>query len=572
MSSTVDSQSPWPPAKAISMRLNREALAYLEELTEKSTTKGQAQPKLSIRFGDNPVIMIEGRSFPFSMAKDTAHTQIYKRRSTTTLQPLAEITHKANMTPVLSSDYKSRVKARAEEAEREKKSRKIALIDNPINTSSSSMKNSRAIATTTKRTPTSQSSGVIHSPVIVSSTGSEVSRSTSSSSSLRERVIQLLALKPFKLSLLANMVKASEKDLLRMIKKMATNSGDTWTLRPDIYKEVKIWDWSRYDTKEKEEVANNARRAFDALKVPLTAPERLRLEKPAPPVRPPKPKPASSPLITTTSATDDGESTTQKAGEDAKVSKKKKKASSTAISRKTATKPAVSTEPSPSHLKATVLTPPSHSSSNKISSPSPLKTSATHERHGGKSPLANKHNNTVASASHDASERSPLKRRSDEENNSSSRYKIPKRSEIAKLPSSRSDSEESTASYTQLSEKIPKITSVQEYAELEKRFRNHYREYKQLGDDLNRQRKFVEAIEAAEADKSAGIASIEYKDVKTKFEQSNGASEDKWQSLISMSERYVSLHAELVAMKDEMWRAFREDKIVNEIDQNGVVA
>jgi hypothetical protein len=55
MSSAVDSHGPWPPAKAISMRLNREALAYLEELTEKSTGHGQAQPKLSIRFGDSPV-------------------------------------------------------------------------------------------------------------------------------------------------------------------------------------------------------------------------------------------------------------------------------------------------------------------------------------------------------------------------------------------------------------------------------------------------------------------------------------------------------------------------------------
>jgi hypothetical protein len=108
--------------------------------------------------------------------------------------------------------------------------------------------------------------------------------------------------------------------------------------------------------------------------------------------------------------------------------------------------------------------------------------------------------------------------------------------------------------------------------DLETRFRNHYREYKQLGDDLNHQRKFVEAIEAAEADKSAGISSIEYKDVKSKFEQSNGASEDKWHNLMTMSERYVALHAELVAMKDEIWRAFREDNIVNEIDQNGIVA
>jgi hypothetical protein len=154
------------------------------------------------------------------MTKDTAHTQIYKRRSAASLEPLAEISHKANMTPVLSSDYKSRVKARAEEAEREKKSRKIALIDDPINQSSSNIKSSRGLGTTMKRTQTSQSAGVIHSPVIVSSAGNDVSRSTSSTSSLRERVIQLLALKPFKLSLLASMVKASEKDLLRMIKKV----------------------------------------------------------------------------------------------------------------------------------------------------------------------------------------------------------------------------------------------------------------------------------------------------------------------------------------------------------------
>lgn len=37
------------------MRLNREALTYLEELTEKSALQGQARPKLNIRFGDNPV-------------------------------------------------------------------------------------------------------------------------------------------------------------------------------------------------------------------------------------------------------------------------------------------------------------------------------------------------------------------------------------------------------------------------------------------------------------------------------------------------------------------------------------
>lgn len=156
------------------------------------------------------------------MAKDTAHTQVYKRRSASSLETVCDVTHKANMTPMLSSDYKSRVKARAEEAEREKNSRKIALIDDPMAPSSSKMKSSRVTASSsTKRTNSSPTTTGIHSPVIVSSPGNDVSRTTGNiSSSLRERVIQLLALKSFKLSLLANMVKASEKDLLRMIRKV----------------------------------------------------------------------------------------------------------------------------------------------------------------------------------------------------------------------------------------------------------------------------------------------------------------------------------------------------------------
>lgn len=157
------------------------------------------------------------------MAKDTANTQIYKRRSATSLETVSEVSHKANMTPMLSSDYKSRVKARAEEAEREKKSRKIALIDDPM-AASSKMKTSRPATTTTKRTNSSPTTSAIHSPVIVSSPGNDASRTTVSatsiSSTLRERVIQLLALKSFKLSLLASMVKASEKDLLHMIRKV----------------------------------------------------------------------------------------------------------------------------------------------------------------------------------------------------------------------------------------------------------------------------------------------------------------------------------------------------------------
>ena len=120
---------------------------------------------------------------------------------------------------------------------------------------------------------------------------------------------------------------------------------------------------------------------------------------------------------------------------------------------------------------------------------------------------------------------------------------------------------ESTESYANVVEKVPRVTTLEEYSDLESSFRSHYREYKQLNDELNQQRSFLEAIEAVEAEHPKSLG---YKDVKTKFEQSTHLGEDKWYALMTMSERYVSLHAKLVAMKDEIWRAFREDNLVSE--------
>lgn len=102
---------------------------------------------------------------------------------------------------------------------------------------------------------------------------------------------------------------------------------------------------------------------------------------------------------------------------------------------------------------------------------------------------------------------------------------------------------------------------MEEYSDLESSFRSHYREYKRLNEELNQQRSFLEAIEAVEAEHPK---SLSYKDVKARFEQSTHLGEDKWYALMTMSERYVSLHAKLVAMKDEIWRAFREDNLMSE--------
>jgi hypothetical protein len=126
---------------------------------------------------------------------------------------------------------------------------------------------------------------------------------------------------------------------------------------------------------------------------------------------------------------------------------------------------------------------------------------------------------------------------------------------------------ESTESYSNAVETVPRITTLEEYHDLESNFRTHYREYKQLSDELNQQRFFLEAIEAVEVDHPTNLA---YRDVKAKFEQISNSDEDKWYNLITMSERYVTLHTKLVAMKNEIWRAFREDNLVNDINENGL--
>lgn len=197
-----------------------------------------------------------------------------------------------------------------------------------------------------------------------------------------------------------------------------------------------------------------------------------------------------------------------------------------------------------------------------------------------------------ASSLNDAVSDHVVAKRRSEDDMSSMRYKIPKRSDLVKQPLSRSDSEgkqstkidlhgnnngliarnvsESTESYNHNLERVPRITSLEDYMDLESRFRSHYREYKQLSDELNQQSAFLEAIEMVEAEHPSRLTAIAYKDVKSKFEQLGNTGEDKWYNLMTMSERYVSLHADLVAMKKEIWRAFREDNLVNDMNVNGL--
>ncbi|KAI9300212.1 hypothetical protein BJ944DRAFT_244409, partial [Cunninghamella echinulata] len=58
---------------------------------------------------------------------------------------------------------------------------------------------------------------------------------------------------------------------------VAVNKNSNWCLRPEIFKEIRIWDWNRYDDKERAIVRKKAEEAYNYLNYPRNAPERNNL-------------------------------------------------------------------------------------------------------------------------------------------------------------------------------------------------------------------------------------------------------------------------------------------------------
>ncbi|KAF8927325.1 hypothetical protein BGZ58_010475 [Dissophora ornata] len=96
----------------------------------------------------------------------------------------------------------------------------------------------------------------------------------------------------FKLSeeVLEEILNGNESIQLDMNQAVATLTGGRYVLKPETYKEVKIYDWKSYSAKEREIVVKNANLAFDKLGLGPDAPERDILF-------PEKTKRASPPLV-----------------------------------------------------------------------------------------------------------------------------------------------------------------------------------------------------------------------------------------------------------------------------------
>ncbi|KAG0219269.1 hypothetical protein BGX33_003815 [Mortierella sp. NVP41] len=93
---------------------------------------------------------------------------------------------------------------------------------------------------------------------------------------LRTRVVQLVAQQPrgTEEKELMRMLRVGREDLQSILPFVANYSGGRYVLKPETYKEVKIYDWKSYSAKQREVVIKNAREAFDLLGLSLDAPER----------------------------------------------------------------------------------------------------------------------------------------------------------------------------------------------------------------------------------------------------------------------------------------------------------
>ncbi|CDH55988.1 predicted protein [Lichtheimia corymbifera JMRC:FSU:9682] len=273
--------------RAIALRLNREALDLLQNSPDKI--------KLDLNQDNGTSLVIGNKRFSVKRQEGHIPYQLYRgfeelgssQHGTTSVELVANVLQVLNMKQVLSKEDKSRFRSLTEAAEREKNARRTELLPNVPKLSSSSSSTSSSPrnvlvgATPPTRRPISSASPVRSTSKSKSSSGLSPARPDPAYvASVRERLIHLLAIYPHPLSQLTTKLKIRESDLMPILKKAAVESQGSWCLRPEVYKDLRIWEWKRYDDKERSMVIKNAEDAYDALKLPRNTPERNNLVTP----------------------------------------------------------------------------------------------------------------------------------------------------------------------------------------------------------------------------------------------------------------------------------------------------
>ncbi|KAI8064476.1 hypothetical protein BC940DRAFT_348586 [Gongronella butleri] len=251
-----------------SVRLNREAFNSL--MKHPQPMKVDIQPSAS-------AIYIGERSFDLSLRHEQSTIVVYEKNQQTRqdgeerILYVGDVTHIGHMRQVLSEEDKKRMRSRTEQSEKEKHARRIELLDVP-NIPTPSRKNPNNVNPIYKR----KVGHIAAASPLPSSPASRLD--PIAQKNLRERLVHLLALEQRSTDQLTNMLKVSLNDLSAILKKVAMHAQGQWILRPEVYKDIRIWEWSRYDDKERALVRRKAEEAYNnILHLPRNAPERANL-------------------------------------------------------------------------------------------------------------------------------------------------------------------------------------------------------------------------------------------------------------------------------------------------------
>ncbi|KAF9345722.1 hypothetical protein BGX26_002806, partial [Mortierella sp. AD094] len=392
---------------------------------------------------------------------------------------------------------------------------------------------------------------------------------------------------------LTKMLKVRIEDLQSILPIVANYSGGRYVLKPETYKEVKIYDWKNYSAKERDIVVNNASAAFDRLGLSSDAPERDIL-------LPEKIKRASPPLVaegyhvvgnmeTTNSkwrsggggggseseGLDNGRmsssgSSLLKPPTQKKTSAKKSPGTVTSKAKKT-------TSSSKKAAAAAILdTVPNHSTRGATTPSSSLKPTlgGTPAVGIGSPIIAGRRSSINGNGVVPAVKRnSETKKTGNKETGGvGNGYKIPKVGSGATLPR-----KPHSPIFT-----VPSITTQAEYEEISRQFMTKYKEMKDLKTQIDKKKELFDQL-GADLERAMGTEReaelkrkiqdafgedvVDRKVLRRTGEPRNGVSAERAAlamaeqnqshnlSVRSMAERYKNLHHEVDIMKRALWEA-----------------
>ncbi|KAG0012850.1 hypothetical protein BGZ80_011471 [Entomortierella chlamydospora] len=378
---------------------------------------------------------------------------------------------------------------------------------------------------------------------------------------LKTRVVQLLALhqRGVEEKELTKLLRVRIEDLQSILPIIANYSGGRYVLKPETYKEVKIYDWKNYSAKERDIVVNNASAAFDRLGLSSDAPERDILF-------PEKTKRASPPLVAEGyHVLGNMETTNSKwrsggggGGSESEGLDNGRMSSSGSSLLKPPTQKKTSAKKSPGTVAS--KTKKTSSSSKKAAAAAILDTVPNHSTRGAATPSSMKRTSETK------------KTGSKETGGVGNGYKIPKVGSGATIPR-----KPPSPGFT-----VPSITTQAEYEETSRKFMAKYKEMKDLKTRIDKKKELFDQL-GAELERAMGTERegelkrkiqdafgeeiIDRKVLRRTGEPRNGisskraavaiAERDKSLNLSvrSMAERYKTLHKEVDMMKRALWEA-----------------